>query len=73
MTADLVERRAPTEHIIEAVYESAYWGGTYKVVGTHGENGVEVECVTPGQGAHQIIGKRSVHFTTLDKRDKRIG
>lgn len=63
-----------TGHVIGAVYRSDYWGGTYLVVGpaaaSYGAwrvDGVEVECVTPGGGAHQTPGERWVHMTDVGK------
>jgi hypothetical protein len=61
-----------TGHTVGATYRSRYWGGTYKVIGNHGDYGVVVECVTPGGGAHQTVGARWSHATRLDRRDERI-
>ena len=60
---------APTGHVIGATYASRYWGGTYRVIGAHGEYGVLVECVTAGGGAHQTPGERWSHMTMLDRHD----
>jgi len=67
------EQLAPTGHVLGAEYHSAYWGGSYRVVGPNGPHGVEVECVIPGQGAHQTEGERWTHMTPLDPKDVRIG
>lgn len=66
------EQLTPTGHVIGATYWSSYWGGTYKVIGPNGPNGVEVECVLPGGGAHQTEGQRWTHCTDLDRRDVRV-
>jgi len=66
------EQLTPTGHIIGATYRSAYWGGTYKVVGPNGPYGVEVECVIPGGGAHQTEGQRWTHMTAFDPKDVRV-
>ena len=72
------EQVTSTGHVIGATYESAYWGGEYKVIGpaaTAFGSGVEVECVKPGGGAHQTIGERSTHCTQLEtgrRGDKRL-
>ena len=64
-TERTTEELAPTGHVIGATYSSKYWGGTYRVIGASGTNGVEVECVTPGAGAHQTPGERWAHRTHL--------
>lgn len=63
-----------TGHVIGAVYRSDYWGGTYRVIGPARAidgmlcgGGVEVECVTPGGGAHQTPGERWSHLTDVGK------
>ena len=68
------EQLAPTGHIIGATYWSRYWGGTYKVIGPdmRRDYGVEVECVIPGNGAHQTPGERWTHMTALDPKDVRV-
>jgi hypothetical protein len=71
--SDREETKTPTGHVIGATYWSSYWGGTYLVVGPNGPYGVEVECVIPGNGAHQTPGERWVHMTTLDRKDVRVG
>lgn len=68
--------KTTTGHTIGATYRSAYWGGTYKVIG-HADvlgycKGVRVECVTPGGGAHQTVGQRWTHATQLDPKDTLI-
>jgi hypothetical protein len=64
--------RTRTGHLIGAVYESAYWGGTYRVLAETGDGAVEVECLAPGRGAHQTPGERWAHRTQLDRRDRLI-
>jgi hypothetical protein len=68
------EELTPTGHVIGATYWSAYWGGTYKVIGPDMRRdwGVEVECVLPGGGAHQTVGQRWTHSTMLDSKDVRV-
>lgn len=56
---------APTGHVVGAVYRSSYWGGNYRVLGAHGDHGVRVECISPGNGAHQVVGERWTHCTAL--------
>jgi len=68
----MTEQTTPTGHVVGAVYHNSYWGGTYRVIGSHGEYGVEVECVTPGGGAHQTPGERWTHMTRLDRKDERL-
>lgn len=70
------EETTCTGHVIGATYHDEYWGGTYKVVGRAAEvlglfDGVEVECVTPGGGAHQVVGERWTHCTNVG-RDPRL-
>jgi hypothetical protein len=72
MVCDYVAVKTATGHVVGAVYRSRYWGGTYKVIGPSGTYGVEVECVEPGGGAHQVPGERWTHMTTVDPRDERI-
>jgi hypothetical protein len=67
-----LEEVTPTGHVIGAVYRSAYWGGLYKVIRSHGEDGVLVECVHPGGGAHNRVGEQWSHATHLDPKDRRI-
>lgn len=67
-----LEEVTPTGHVVGAVYRSAYWGGLYKVIGSVGEFGVLVECVSPGGGAHQTPGEQWGHCTMLDPKDRRI-
>jgi hypothetical protein len=69
---DYVAVKTPTGHVIGAVYRSAYWGGHYRVIGPAGPYGVEVECVIPGGGAHQVPGERWTHMTTISSKDERI-
>lgn len=62
--------------IVGAVYRNDYWGGTYKVIGPAPSligdmSGVEVECVTPGAGAHQTPGERWTHAIDVGK-DRRV-
>jgi hypothetical protein len=70
------EEVTDTGHVIGAVYRSAYWGGLYKVIDRGpdywGKNGVLVECIFPGGGAHQTPGERWTHCTDLDPKDRRI-
>jgi hypothetical protein len=72
MSIDVVEEITGTGHVVGATYRSHYWGGVYKVIRSVFEFGVLVECVEPGQGAHQTVGEQWAHSTKLDKRDQRL-